>query len=880
MINIFKIFGIIEINGIDKANSKLSAFANAAGKVATKISKGLVKTVEAAGVAFAASATALGTLTVKAVNMAGELEQNLGGSEAVFQEYAESMQEIASDAFKNMGLSTSDYLATANKMGSLFKGAGFEVKDAMNLTTQAMQRAADVASIMGIDISSAMESIAGAAKGNFTMMDNLGVAMNDTNLQAYALSRGIEKATSEMTQQEKIGLAMQMFLDKTADYAGNYAKENETLAGSLNTAKAALDNFLSGAGDADSVVEAAINAFDVIEKNVSDILPKLVRGINTLIKKLSPKIAPMVKSLLPEFVSGVITLLRGITSESDKIIDVIINDCLPPLVDGIISIVEIAADKLPRIVEKLIPALVENVLKLVWGAVKAIVGSIPEMLESLSVAFDGVIVAIGEFLGATDNAYESQYNFTVALRDNASAVEDAAAAHKGLAEEYDKSAGATLEETQRLENLWGELQTLVDENGNVLEADKGRVDFILGALNDALGTEYTMNGNIIEQYQQMQSEIDKLIEKRRAESLLSNYDSLYTTALEDKSNLEADRNRAENLYEQALQRRDDALAAYQAYQEKVPTNKNEASDYNLDIAADLYQKLSRAESDLADATNTLAKAEGNLNEALADIYRYETASGLIASGEYEAAIYRLVKATSAGWDALKNGQEVSAETRDALLGDLQDMERNVDFYYRQMQNGVEGYTKAMYEAELNNFLEAVKIWENATGEAYTIGENIAKAMATGIADNLEAVKTTAINLTGATLNAMRIAAQIESPSKIARAFGRFISDGLALGITDEAETAQKAAADTMSNTLEEFENTRRTNDIFDAVSAMRMRFAGRNSSSDSATSETQELRESVAELVRSLPDMIADAISGMRLTANNRELARVVRTVK
>ena len=60
-----------------------------------------------------------------------------------------------------------------------------------------MQRAADVASIMGIDVSSAMQAIEGAAKGNFTMMDNLGVAMNDTALKAYALENGLIKTDKE-----------------------------------------------------------------------------------------------------------------------------------------------------------------------------------------------------------------------------------------------------------------------------------------------------------------------------------------------------------------------------------------------------------------------------------------------------------------------------------------------------------------------------------------------------------------------------------------------------------------------------------------------------------------------------------------------------------
>ena len=126
-----------------------------------------------------------------ALNEGSELQQNLGGTEAVFQEYASDLQNIAQSAYKNMGMSASEYMATANKMTSLFKGSGMDIKTSMDLTTTAMQRAADVASVMGIDTEWAMESIAGAAKGNFTMMDNLGVAMNATTLQAYKIKKGI-----------------------------------------------------------------------------------------------------------------------------------------------------------------------------------------------------------------------------------------------------------------------------------------------------------------------------------------------------------------------------------------------------------------------------------------------------------------------------------------------------------------------------------------------------------------------------------------------------------------------------------------------------------------------------------------------------------------
>jgi hypothetical protein len=140
------------------------------GTALSKVGSAAVKCGQLVATGLAAGATALGALTVKALSAAGDLEQNMGGSEAVFKDHAGKMQEAAGEAYKNMGLSASDFLGTANKMGALFQGAGFGIEESATMSADAMQRAADVASIMGIDTASAMEAIAGAAKGNFTMI--------------------------------------------------------------------------------------------------------------------------------------------------------------------------------------------------------------------------------------------------------------------------------------------------------------------------------------------------------------------------------------------------------------------------------------------------------------------------------------------------------------------------------------------------------------------------------------------------------------------------------------------------------------------------------------------------------------------------------------
>lgn len=385
---LFKIFGTIGINNSD-ANRALDETVDKGQKTQGKLSKifsgigkGAAVVGKTIGVGLATGATAMVGLTTKAMQSAGALEQQMGGSQAVFGEYADKMQEKAKSAYSSMGLSTNDYLQTANKMGSLFKGAGFETSEAMDLTSKAMQRASDVASIMGIDTASAMESIAGAAKGNFTMMDNLGVAMNDTTLNAYAMSKGITKSTQEMTNQEKIGLAMEMFLEKTADYAGNYAKENETLAGSLGTAKAAFQNFLDGSGDVDSVVNSFSGAINSMVRQLDSLLPRLVSGLTDMGNKLIPMFPPLFQKVLPVIVEGAISLINGIVGVLPQVVDAIVG-ALPLILDGVMQIFSGIVSALPQLMQTIISALPQ--------LIQTIVGALPTLIPQL---IDGIVSVI------------------------------------------------------------------------------------------------------------------------------------------------------------------------------------------------------------------------------------------------------------------------------------------------------------------------------------------------------------------------------------------------------------------------------------------------------------------------------------------------------
>lgn len=370
-----------------------SGFESGLNKMQSLAKTGFKAIATSVGVA----STAIAGLIGKAVTMAGDLEQQMGGTEAVFAEFASTVQDKAVKAFDQMGISANDFMATANKMGALMQGSGLDIETSMELSTQAMQRAADVASIMGIDVNAAMESVAGAAKGNFTMMDNLGVAMNATTIEAYALSKGINESYVNMDNATKVGLAMEMFLEKTSYAAGNYAKENKTFAGSFNTLKAATSNFLSGAGGIEDVADALIGFSDILIESIGKMAPSIVEGLVNLTQTLIPQIPILLDSLLPTILEGATGIIQGLVVIFPELIK-LVTENLPTILNAGITILL----ELVKGIVQALPELIPTMVKVIMDMVNILLDNIDLIIEAgiqiLIALIDGIINALPELV--------------------------------------------------------------------------------------------------------------------------------------------------------------------------------------------------------------------------------------------------------------------------------------------------------------------------------------------------------------------------------------------------------------------------------------------------------------------------------------------------
>lgn len=397
---------------LSETGDELKDAGDNAEKSGAKFEKlgGILKGV---GVAMGAVTVAAGAAAVKlgkeVVAQFGELEQNLGGSEAVFGKYAASIQKTGEDAYKNLGASQSDYLATANKMGALFQGSGIEQRKSLELTEKAMQRAADMASVMGIDMQMALDSVAGAAKGNFTMMDNLGVAMNATNIEAYALAKGLDFTWKSASQAEKAEIAMQMFFENTEQYAGNFAREStDTITGSIGLLKAALGSFTAGLGNANAdmanLTGNLVNAFQAVVKNIVPVLKNIVKALPGAIDAimqaaidLLPTLLESVTQLFGRVLDGIMKLLPqlipAVVSAVMTVVNALINN-LPMLIDAAVLLVIALVQGLTQALPELIPAAVGAILTVVDG----LLGNLPMLIDAaialITALTDGIINAL------------------------------------------------------------------------------------------------------------------------------------------------------------------------------------------------------------------------------------------------------------------------------------------------------------------------------------------------------------------------------------------------------------------------------------------------------------------------------------------------------
>ena len=422
-------------------------------------------------------------------------------------------------------------------------------------------------------------------------------------------------------------------------------------------------------------------------------------------------------------------------------------------------------------------------IKSLWGAyksLKAATDAAKISQEGLNTAqkanlwglVAGLVVgAIGEiwaFSEANDSAKQSQEELNEAQEKAKEEIKELKDANDEYVQSKKDAASEVDSEFQYYDDLWGELQGIVNQNGKVKKGYEDRAKFITNELSRVTGDEITWNGNVIQSYKDLKGSIDDALESKKALAMLSALEEPYQTAV---SGLKSAKNDVTNGYvAKKSAQKDVDLAKAKVTQMSVTglSPSQMALKYagwgfeNGKISQQYYQKILK---DFQNGENMykhfedLSKSVGRAyseaqNEAKNNLkakqIEFDKADGKYKEYQkkvvdYNTTIQNYENLTAA--NAKGNTKEIKAAMSDlsnnivtyttgnkaALEQQVNDFKTNAENLRAAYKDGVEGVTKDQVE-------EAEELQERAEIELakYTDMYGTVAAIATGKADEINA----------------------------------------------------------------------------------------------------------------------------------------------
>ena len=449
--NVFDLYASLSLDK-SQYDKGLGEAEKSGSSIGSRIGAGFAKVGKAVTAGIGAASAAVGALAKMSVKGYADYEQLAGGVETLFGKSSKSVIENASKAYQTAGMSANEYMETVTGFSaSLLQSLGGDTKKAADKADMAIRDMSDNANKMGSDIESIQTAYAGFSKQNFTLLDNLKLGYGGTKTEMERLLKDAEKISGikyDISSYSDIVDAIHV-VQTEMGITGTTAKEaSSTIQGSLNSAKSAWQNLVTGLSDDKANIDKLItNFFDSIVTVGDNIIPRIgvvLNGISGMVEKLAPKITAKLPSIfkqiypsivggatsllkafigilpnlsraiieaLPYFISSFKTVFSGIVDALPSLAKVLVSalpDLIPQLISGIIDmavslmehvneIIQPIIDNLPEIIISIVDALMDNLPSLIDGAISLVLGivdAIPDIIKGLLDALPQIIEKI------------------------------------------------------------------------------------------------------------------------------------------------------------------------------------------------------------------------------------------------------------------------------------------------------------------------------------------------------------------------------------------------------------------------------------------------------------------------------------------------------
>lgn len=176
----------------------------------------------------------------KAITESNAYQEDLNLFTVAMGQYAKEAQEYAENVGEIMGIDPAKWMRNQGVFNTLLSGFGSVADRSYLMSKNLTQLGYDISSFFNISVEDAMQKLQSGVSGELEPLRRLGYDLSQAKLEQTALTLGIEKSVSAMTQAEKAELRYYAIMTQVTTAQGDMARSLEAPANQLRIFQAQL----------------------------------------------------------------------------------------------------------------------------------------------------------------------------------------------------------------------------------------------------------------------------------------------------------------------------------------------------------------------------------------------------------------------------------------------------------------------------------------------------------------------------------------------------------------------------------------------------------------------------------------------------------------
>ncbi|WP_069999448.1 hypothetical protein [Cellulosilyticum sp. I15G10I2] len=278
-----KIFGV----SLGDMGRVMSGGAGMAGLLGGAIGALAVQFIQLAVQAIGKAIQALQDFVKQGIATASALNEVQNVIDVTFEDGADSVNDWAKNTASAFGLSELQAKKYSGTLGAILKPSGLANDSIKNMSINLTQLSADLSSFWNKSTEESFNALRSAITGETEPIKQFGIVMSVVNLQAYALSQGIDKAWQSMTQAEQATLRYNYILENTKTAQGDFNRTQEEYANVGRTLENTIDSVSGkfGKGLLPALTDAKLYFIEYIKSN-EEMIENLGKSIGFVVQNI------------------------------------------------------------------------------------------------------------------------------------------------------------------------------------------------------------------------------------------------------------------------------------------------------------------------------------------------------------------------------------------------------------------------------------------------------------------------------------------------------------------------------------------------------------------------------------------------------------------